>query len=846
MATEATDNNANAATSTGSPTGAAAPNGFFPGSIIGPYHLLQLIGEGGMGQVWMAEQRQPVRRRVALKLIKAGMDTREVVARFESERQALALMDHPAIAKVFDAGSTPEGRPYFAMEYVAGLPITLYCDQHKLTMRQRMELFVQVCEGVQHAHQKAILHRDLKPSNILVTEVDGKPVPRIIDFGVAKAMSQQLDAATLVTRVGVVVGTPGYMSLEQAGSAGEDIDTRSDVYSLGVVLYELLVGALPLDLKKLAYDELLRRLREQDVIRPSTRLRTLGAGSAASAENRDADLATLIRQLRGDADAITLKALEKDRRRRYGSPAELAADIGRYLRNEPVIAHAPTTAYRARKYIVRHRLAVALAAVAMLLLIGFTIAQAIELRTIRKERDRADRITGFMTNMFKVSNPSQSRGNDIRVREILDKASTQIVSGLAKEPQDQARLMQVMGEVYENLGLYPQAESLTRHALAIQHQALGESNRDTLKSMHTLSEILDKQSQFSEAEKLARQAVDGRTRLLGTEDHDTLLSTIGLAWVLTDEGRYADAEQMNRKTLEAARRKFGVKDTVTLKAASDLAIDLAYEGKFPESERQFRELWQMYRDNLGPDDPGTIGAEANVAAILIRENKNGDAAQVLPDLLERDRRVLGADHPNTLRDMGNLALTLRESHRYPEAEKLFRETLALKTQKLGAESRSTLVTADNLASVLRDEHKDSEAEPLLRQTVAVEERTLGKEHSDTLVSTNDLGQVLTEEGHYAEAERILKSSYDTYQRLFGLDHDDTAQAAYNLAALYAAEGRKSEAVVLLTSAIDHGLPSQSDLELGSDPMLKSLKGDPAFDLVLADARRHAGASQAAK
>jgi len=233
MATEATDNNANAATSTGSPTGAAPPNGFFPESIIGPYHLLQLIGEGGMGQVWMAEQRQPVRRRVALKLIKAGMDTREVVARFESERQALALMDHPTIAKVFDAGSTPEGRPYFAMEYVAGLPITLYCDQHKLTMRQRMELFVQVCEGVQHAHQKAILHRDLKPSNILVTEVDGKPVPRIIDFGVAKAMSQQLDAATLVTRVGMVVGTPGYMSPEQAGSAGEDIDTRSDVYSLG-------------------------------------------------------------------------------------------------------------------------------------------------------------------------------------------------------------------------------------------------------------------------------------------------------------------------------------------------------------------------------------------------------------------------------------------------------------------------------------------------------------------------------------------------------------------------------------------------------------------------------------
>jgi serine/threonine protein kinase/Tol biopolymer transport system component len=337
-------------------------------TIIGPYHLLELIGEGGMGEVWLAEQKQPVRRRVAIKLIKTGMDTREVVARFESERQALALMDHPAIAKVFDAGSTPEGRPYFVMECVPGLPITDYCDRHRLTIRQRMELFVQVCEGVQHAHQKAIIHRDLKPSNILIVEIDGKPMPRIIDFGVAKATSQKLTAETMYTRIGTMVGTLGYMSPEQADPVREDIDTRTDVYSLGAVLYELLTGALPLDFKKLAYEEVLRCLRDQDVPRPSTKVTTLGGDSAIAAKNRGSDPPTLIRQLRGDADAIALKALEKDRARRYTSASEFAADIGRYLHNEPVIAHPPGIGYRTRKYLRRNKLGVAIAAVVALII----------------------------------------------------------------------------------------------------------------------------------------------------------------------------------------------------------------------------------------------------------------------------------------------------------------------------------------------------------------------------------------------------------------------------------------------------------------------------------------------
>ena len=273
-----------------------------------------------MGEVWLAEQKHPVRRRVAVKLIKAGMNTREVVARFESERQALALMDHPAIAKIFDAGATPEGLPYLVMEYFPGLPITTYCDKHRLTTAQRLELFIQVCDGVQHAHQKAIIHRDLKPSNILVADIDGKPVPKVIDFGVAKATAQRLTAGTMFTRPGSIVGTLEYMSPEQADSGGEDIDTRSDVYSLGVVLYELLIGALPLDitmLRNAVFLEVLRCIREQDPPRPSTKLKSSGDHSSLAARNRHTDVLELGKQLKGDLDAIAVKALDKDRSRRY-------------------------------------------------------------------------------------------------------------------------------------------------------------------------------------------------------------------------------------------------------------------------------------------------------------------------------------------------------------------------------------------------------------------------------------------------------------------------------------------------------------------------------------------------
>src|SRR6266849_5592405 len=681
--------------SASAPTETAADLASVEKISFGPYRLLQRLGEGGMGEVWLAEQSKPVQRRVALKLIKAGMDTREVVARFESERQALALMNHPAIAKVFDAGSTPEGRPYFVMEYVAGIPITAYCDKHRMTTRQRMELFMQVCEGVQHAHQKAIIHRDLKPSNILVSEVDGKPMPRIIDFGLAKATSQRLTDESMYTRVGAILGTLEYMSPEQADSAGEDIDTRTDVYSLGVVLYQLLVGALPLDLKKLAYEEILHRLRDKEVPKPSSRILMEGGDSAITAKNRGTDAPSLTRQLRGDPDAVVLKALEKDRKRRYGSPSELAADLGRYLHNEPVSAHTPSAAYRTRKYIRRHRLGVAVATGLLAILPAFAVVQRVQLQRTRlerdranRERDRATRITGFMTGMFQVSDPSEQRGNSVTAREILDKASKDIETGLAKDPETQAQMMHVMGDVYEKLGLYPRAQALQQQSMEIRQRVLGPEHPDTLTSMNDLALDLDDSGHYAEAEKLEREALDISRRVLGPEHPDTLMLMSNLANTLWQEGHYPEAEKLNRETLDLRRRVLGPEHPDTLKSMTNLAIVLSREGRDAEAEKLEREELDISRRVLGPAHKGTLTSMDNLAIVLSREGRNAEAEKLEREALDISRRVLGAEHPQTAASIYNLGVIAANRGNRTEALSLLRQALdhgLLPTGALGME-----------------------------------------------------------------------------------------------------------------------------------------------------------------
>ncbi len=773
---------------------------------IGRYRLLRQLGEGGMGTVYLAEQREPVRRRVALKVIKDGSDSRTVLARFASEQQALAILSHQGIARVFDAGVTDDGRPYFAMEYVAGLPITAHCDARNLGLEQRLDLFLQVCEAIQHAHHKGIIHRDIKPSNVLVGTVDDAPVVKVIDFGVAKAIDHQMSRDTLYTQAGSLLGTPEYMSPEQAGLGGAVVDMRSDIYSLGVLLYELLVGVLPFDtqvLRAASTLEMLRILHEKEPPRPTTRISRLGEAAAGIARQRRLEPRELQRRLRGELEWITMRALEKDPAQRYGSASELAADIRRHLADEPVLAGPPGTVYRLRKLARRHRLATVAAAVLVGGLVvgvaglglGMTRARQAEARATvaaadaSREAATSRHVVEFLVELFEVPDPGEARGSAVTAREILAAGAGRIREELADEPEVQARLMATIGRVYGNLGLYASAESLLTHALSTRKATFGETSAEVAETANHLAQVLESRGEYDRAEEHFRRSLAIREALRGRRSEDVATVLNNLAALQRTRGKLDDAEALYREALDIDRALGNDNAAGTAGTLSNLALLMQDKGDLEQAELLQREALALQRASLGTDHPNLAVSLNNLGMLLYTRQDLDEAVAHFAEALDLNRRVLGDRHAETANVMGNLATAYKARGDLADAETLMREALQIRLDALGPEHAQVGLAMAQLAGILVARERHREAAAGYRRAIAVLAAALGDEHWLTAQTRCLHGACLTALGAYREAETELLAGFAALESALGSEHVRAREAANRINELYAAWGR---------------------------------------------------------
>jgi len=729
------------------------------GQRIGAYKLLQEIGYGGMGAVWLAQRAdEQYQKRVAIKLIKRGMDTDEILQRFRYERQILASLDHPNIARLLDGGTTSDGLPYFVMEHIEGQPIDRYCDAHKLTTIERLRLFRTVCAAVQFAHQNLVVHRDLKPSNILVTE-DG--TVKLLDFGIAKILNPAMFPSTVApTALHERPMTPAYASPEQV--RGEPISTASDVYSLGVILYELLTGHRPYQITSAAPQEIERIVCNVEPDRPSTlKMKDEGGGM-----NRKFRLSSLIphpSSLRNDLDNIVLMALRKEASRRYASVEQFSADIRRYLTGLPIIAREDTLSYRVSKFIARNKAAVALTSLVSLLILGFLITTLVQSARIRRERDRAEaerakaeKVSSFLVDLFKVNDPSESRGNSVTAREILDKGAQKIGTELRDQPETQAKLMDTMGMAYDGLGLYPQALPLVEQALTTRQRIFGAAHIEVAESLRSLAEVKFNQGEFDVAAEKSRAALD------------------------------------------ILRKEYGNEHLKVAHTFSDLGLVLLFKGDPTGAEPPAREAVAIMRKlpNATPNE--LLPPISNFANVLRQNRKFSEATQYQEEALALSRKALGNDHPNTIIVLGGLALLLSDGENpakdYARAESLSREALAGGRRVLPPEHSQTIYNLIDLGSILIKRDNAVAAETTLREAAALANKVLPPDHFRRIHAQHMLGRCLAAQKRYAEAEPLLLGSWQTFQRMRGAQDRWTNIAREELVKLYEAWGKPEKAI----------------------------------------------------
>ncbi len=802
----------------------------------GRYEVLEVLGEGGMGTVYLAQQHEPVRREVALKVIKAGMDTRQVLARFEAERQALARMEHTNIAKVFDGGAFTDGRPYFAMEVVRGVPITKHCDRHQLPIAARLDLFLDVCHAVQHAHQKGILHRDLKPSNVLVADVQGRPTPKIIDFGLAKALYSASVDETALTETGYVVGTPRYMSPEQISSGSGVADTRSDIYSLGVLLYLLLTGVHPLDISDLATPGLVElglRLLQCEPEKPSARVASLGGHAVPLARNRATTPRALCRQLRGDLDWITMKSLEREPMRRYASASELARDILRWKTDEPVIAGPPDLLYRTKKLVRRHRTAavaclatlgvliVSVPALAWLYLRAETNRQAAELEAERAEASRA-----FLEQILWPGD-AQSRHAEIRLVDLLDKAATEVDAAPPERAKVEADVRETIGTAYRFLGLYERAEHHLAKALELYEREVGMDSDQALQVKERRALIQENRGDYAQAGVSLREVYEARRARLGDSDPRTLGSAQALAINLGLQGKATEREQVVREALAASlsapgtgRRWAGrfqllladiCRDRGDYAEAESLyreAVRIGREvestgeqirrrhilanfhlstGRVEEAEQVLREILPLAVVRYGERHPRALAVRSSLARCSYERGQPDLAASLFREILAAHREALGEDHPYTLRSALGLARALAAMRRHGEAETILSSALAHGRNARGGD-RTTVLLLEQLGAVLLETARSEEALEVLRQALGVVHDAAFEGAQETALVEARYGAALLEAGLPEEAEPYLLSALRVLGQRLPDDHRSVRGVLQQLVAVQEQKG----------------------------------------------------------
>tara|TARA_R110002072_G_scaffold273219_3_gene433761 strand:+ start:52998 stop:55784 length:2787 start_codon:yes stop_codon:yes gene_type:complete len=788
-----------------------APAGPGDGARIGRYQLQQKIAEGGMGSVWMAQQREPIKRRVAVKVIKLGMDTVQVMARFEAERQALAMMEHPNIAKVLDAGSTEIGRPYFVMEYIEGTPILEHCNRQKVDTAGRLRLFLKVCNAIQHAHQKGVIHRDIKPSNVLVALHDAVPVPKVIDFGVAKATGSELTERTLFTQHRQMIGTPAYMSPEQI--SGSDIDTRSDIYALGVLLYELLTGTTPFDNTELVTKgvvEMVRTIREDDPPKPSTRISTLGDEALQVASMQRSDAARLGTKLRGDLDWIVMKCLEKNRTRRYETANELAADVQRHLDTQPVLARPPSAGYRLRKFVRRNRGQVLAGAIVATTLVLGLVVSGMGWRWALDERAQAEVLVRFLDDTLQGIGPSVAKGRDITMlKEMMDAAGQRIEQGeLAAAPQAEARLRGTIGGIYRDLAQYDEAQAMLEPALQLAHSCFSNEHEQVARAMSNLAILHYVRGNLSDAERLSREALRINQLLFPGDDRRVASAQGNLAMLLQARGEHAQAERLYRASLAMNRRLFAGDHRSIAWGLQALATLLSAQGDTLAAEPLYFESLAMNRRLLPGDGPRVATGLGHLGILLHGRGEFDRAEQYYRESLAMNQRLFPHDHPNVATGLNALAMLLEGRGEVAEATKLFVESMEMSRRLFAEDDPNGAVDLDALASLYWSQQQFDKSIPLFEQALTARQAKLGGQHLDTLTTVAKLGVNYHQAGRLTDALPLLEEAVAA-----SFEQPTLAIARPALLDIYATIGskipfRELDEAVRLVRQLHQAVPSQ--------------------------------------